>query len=122
MAEELTESQRKELKQRLVELVGELEAQLAASEKTQQPVELDQSSVGRLSRMDAMQQQAMAQATRRNLSTRLSQCRAALALFERDEYGECRNCAEPIAYRRLCAYPETPWCLDCQSQRDGAKR
>ena len=115
---ELSNAQREELHGRLSELVQTLEQQLEASTEGARPVELDQSAVGRLSRIDSMQQQAMANAARRNLQVRLNQCRAALAAYERGEYGACRECEEPIGYRRLSAKPESPLCLNCQRGSD----
>lgn len=106
------------LRERLVELVAELHDTLRASAGSAAPVVLDQSSVGRLSRMDAMQQQAMAKATRRNAQLRLAQCKVALSAFDRDQYGLCRNCEEPIGYGRLSARPEAPFCLECQQAAD----
>jgi len=117
MSEELSESQHAALTERLRELKVDLELQLADLELSAKPVELDQASVGRLSRMDAIQQQAMALASRRNLHTRLSRCLVALGAVDRDEYGVCRSCEEPIGYRRLSAYPEAPLCIACQSGR-----
>ncbi len=117
MPEELTEAERAELIATLRALKTDIELQLAEIELSAKPVELDQASVGRLSRMDAMQQQAMAMASRRNLQTRLSRCLVALAAVDRDEYGMCRSCEEPIGYRRLSAYPEAPLCIACQSGR-----
>ena len=70
--------------------------------------------MGRLSRMDAMQQQAMAKATRDKSKLRLAQCKRALSAFDRDEYELCRKCEEPIGYRRLAAKPEAPFCVTCQ--------
>ena len=102
------------LRARLLEMVGELERALRASASSAKPVVLDRSSVGRLSRMDAMQQQAMANATRRKAELRLAQCKRALSAFDREEYGLCRKCEEPIGYRRLAAKPEAPFCVECQ--------
>ena len=112
--EELSETQTETLRTQLVALVADLEAALSASAASAAPVVLDQSSVGRLSRMDAMQQQAMAKATRHKAQLRLTQCKAALSAFDRDEYGLCRKCEEPIGYPRLSAKPEAPFCLECQ--------
>ena len=112
--EELSEAEIETLREGLVALVAELEAGLSASAASAAPVVLDQSSVGRLSRMDAMQQQAMAKATRHKAQLRLTRCKAALSAFDRDEYGLCRKCEEPIGYRRLSAKPEAPFCLQCQ--------
>jgi len=116
--EDLSEEQAETLRERLVELVTDIEGSLRASAGAADPVVLDQSSVGRLSRMDAMQQQAMAKATRQKAQLRLSQCKAALSAFDRDEYGLCRKCEEPIGYPRLSAKPEAPFCLTCQRGMD----
>jgi DnaK suppressor protein len=68
--------------------------------------------------MDAMQQQAMAKATRHKAQLRLAQCKSAVSAFDRDEYGLCRKCEEPIGYARLSAKPEAPFCLTCQRGAD----
>ncbi len=112
--EDLTGEQTEELRTDLVELRATLEAVLEAGEASSQTVQLDQTAVGRISRMDAMQVQAMAQANVRSLRQRLEMVDNALRMVEEGEYGDCRRCAEPIGYRRLKAKPETPFCLDCQ--------
>ena len=100
----------------LRELREELQGLLRSSAEGAKPVALDQAAVGRLSRMDALQQQAMAQANRRQLQVRLRRCEAALEAIERDEYGLCRRCEEPIPIARLEAMPEAPFCVHCQQQ------
>lgn len=119
MMEELSVEQAEELRGRLSELVAELERGLQDSAGAAAPVVLDQSSVGRLSRMDAMQQQAMAKATREKARLRFGQCKVALSAFERGEYGLCRKCEEPIGYPRLSAKPEAPFCVECQRGAGG---
>jgi DnaK suppressor protein len=114
----LSDGEMEILRGRLVGLVAELEGSLRNSAGAAAPVVLDQSSVGRLSRMDAMQQQAMAKATRQKAQLRLTQCKVALSAFDRDEYGMCRMCEEPIGYARLSAKPEAPFCLECQRAAD----
>jgi len=116
--DELTHEQTEALREQLVRLAAELEDNLRANASAADPVVLDQSSVGRLSRMDAMQQQAMAKATRQKAQLRLTQCKVALSAFGRDEYGLCRKCEEPIGYPRLSAKPEAPFCLECQRGAD----
>ena len=111
--DELSEEETGLLKSQLLELIAQLESALAGNVESVAPVVLDQTSVGRLSRMDAMQQQAMAKATREKAQLRLTQCKVALSAFERDEYGFCRKCEEPIGYPRLSARPEAPFCLRC---------
>lgn len=117
MSDELTAAQTTELCARLRALKSDLEAQFVALDTSAKPVELDQTALGRLSRMSAMQDQAMAIANRSTLKIRLACCTTALAAVDRDEYGLCRSCEEPIAYARLAAYPESPLCIGCQSER-----
>ena len=116
--EELTDTQREELAAALRELARELPRALELTEQGTATVELDQQSVGRLSRMDEMQRQAMAKSGRRSLELRLQQVRAALEAIERGTYGECRECEEPIGYARLRARPESGFCLECQGARE----
>ncbi len=115
--EELTEGQRAELVADLGGLRRRLEATLAASREDTRPVDLDL-PIGRLSRMDALQQQNLAQANRRSAEARLQQVRSALAAQDAGEYGDCRDCGDPIGYARLKARPETPFCRSCQAQRE----
>ena len=81
-------------------------------------VELDQSKMGRVSRIDAIQQQQMSAAGRRAQTLRLRQVRAAMERMVAGTYGECLNCEESIGAPRLTARPEAPFCLDCQSRRE----
>jgi len=77
------------------------------------PVELDQTRVGRLSRMDAMQQQAMAQATARRTEAELQRIHIALGRLRTGDYGYCIKCEEEIAEGRLQVDPSTLICIDC---------
>jgi DnaK suppressor protein len=113
--DELTSDQKQELQADLLVLQTELEKLLTDSQESAKPVELNQ-PIGRLSRMDALQQQAMAKANRAGTEKRLKLIEAALLAIRQQRYGECRRCEEPIGYRRLKARPESPLCLDCQGK------
>ena len=83
------------------------------TEEQRRPVELDQSRVGRLSRMDALQDQAMSLETERRRQLELQRIDSALARMAEGEYGFCVNCGEEIAARRLALDPAVPICVDC---------
>ena len=117
MTNELSADQLSELKQALLELTAELEQLLAATREGTRPVDLDQ-PIGRLTRMDAIQQQKMATANRHAFDLRLRQVRQALHTIPGGTYGLCRRCEDPIGYARLEARPESPYCLDCQDEVD----
>ena len=114
----MTDAQIIELQGDLQRLREQLGRETEAAGDSSKPVVLDQSSVGRLSRMDAMQQQSMAVEERRRRQVRGQQVSAALAAVEEGTYGMCRSCEEPIGYRRLKARPESPFCVPCVGQRE----
>ncbi|NNK79499.1 MAG: TraR/DksA family transcriptional regulator [Litoreibacter sp.] len=91
----------------------ELESETAQTKTSRNTVTLDQQSTGRLTRMDALQQQAMANASearRRALRTRI---KAARARMDEGEYGYCLECGEEIPLDRLTFDPTLPTCLTC---------
>ena len=112
--EELTEAQIQELAGDLRVLQVDLKRLLESSKDSTQAVAPDR-AIGRLTRMDAIQQQSMAKANRAAYQLRLQQAQQALRIIEADEYGYCRRCDEDIGYRRLKAKPESPFCVNCQS-------
>ena len=77
------------------------------------PVALDQQSVGRLSRMDAMQQQSMELATEERRQQRLAALAAALRRVDSAGYGYCLECDDKIAAGRLAFDPAVTLCIDC---------
>jgi DnaK suppressor protein len=116
-AEALTRAERQYLQRQLENLRGELENALVATREGVRPVDVGQ-PIGRLSRLDAMQQQQMAQASRSFLEIRLQQVQAAL---RNEEYGICKECEEPIGFPRLKARPETPFCRSCQGRLEARR-
>ena len=99
--------------QSLQSRLAALDAEDAASTDATKPVELDQQAVGRLSRMDALQNQAMAQAQARRRQVERQRIMAALQRIEDGEYGFCTDCGEAVEPARLKADPTIPRCLDC---------
>ena len=90
-----------------------LDAQDAANADSRETVELQQDSVGRLSRMDAMQQQAMAQATARRRVAKRARIAAALERMDEGEWGWCTVCGNEIAAKRLQHDPSVAKCVEC---------
>ena len=113
-----TEAERERLRRDLEALRGELRAALDASEQDARPVELDQPAIGRVSRIDAIQQQKMLAANRSAQRARLAQVHAALERFEEETYGDCLACGETVGFARLEARPESLYCITCQSARE----
>lgn len=104
-----------EARERLLARYKELEEEDRVNAEARDPVTLQQDSVGRLSRMDALQQQAMAQATQRRRQAEQQRIRAALQRIEDGEWGWCITCGEEIADARLRHDPSVTQCVGCAS-------
>lgn len=104
---------KKALKKRLFQMRKDVEELSETTEEARQPVELDQSMVGRLSRMDALQYQAMQLETERRRTMEIQRIDAALQRVEEGEYGYCVSCGIDIEPKRLKNDPMTPTCIDC---------
>ena len=100
-----------EIRKTLLAKKQEVTDLLKANAEDAAPVELDQTQQGRLSRMDAIQQQAMAAETQRRRQRDVHLLDAALKRLDEAEYGYCVNCGEAIGTERLALDPATPFCI-----------
>lgn len=101
------------IRTKLLSLHAELEALSEAASDNRKPVALDQQSVGRLSRMDSLQVQAMDKAQEQARRKSILRINAALQRLETEDYGYCVTCDEPIGKKRLELDPATPLCIAC---------
>jgi DnaK suppressor protein len=102
-----------QFRRELLALKAELQAQEEQGAEDARPVELDQARVGRLSRMDALQAQAMAQEATRRRQRRLAAVEGAIARIGTGDYGFCFACGEEIDVRRLHTDPTSTRCIRC---------
>ena len=105
-------------RERLLQLRAELESVAETGADSAAIVELDQTKVGRLSRMDAMQAQAMAKASAQRRDATLRDIAAALQRIDNGDYGICIDCDAEIAAQRLKFDPTVKLCIDCASRRE----
>jgi DnaK suppressor protein len=107
----------------LLKLLETLESTEKTARDAAATVELDQTRVGRLSRMDALQSQAMSLETIRRREAQIRRIHVALERLANDEYGECVSCGEWIDPRRLEFDPSVLTCFECAraSERDASQ-
>jgi DnaK suppressor protein len=103
----------KVLRQRIIDELTALNHLRTQARDSRAPVKLDQQSVGRLSRIDAMQQQAMNIANDTRRQRRHQTLMAALKRIETSDYGYCLNCDDAIGAGRLAIDPAVTLCVDC---------
>lgn len=121
----MSTSRHSELIEKLENTRSKIRFVLSNIDEAGKPVELDQTSQGRVSRIDAITQQQMAKAGRTHLDIQLRRIAAALERHEAGRYGVCCRCELDIGLSRLTADPATPFCLECmqevmsEKERDG---
>ena len=110
----MNDSELKFYKAILIHSREELQRASEVSEDSRRTVELDQASVGRLSRMDAMQAQQMAQETERRRHSQIMRIEGALHRIDSGDFGYCYVCGEEIGTRRLAVDPAITRCVNCK--------
>ena len=113
-------SELERFRQRLLQLQQDLRDLKESAAAAARVVELDQSRVGRLSRMDALQGQAMSQEQGRRRELELRKVAAALRRLDKGEFGDCVTCGEPIAVKRLEMDPAATLCIACASRAENS--
>ncbi|MDV4145576.1 MULTISPECIES: TraR/DksA family transcriptional regulator [Shimia] len=95
--------------------LAQIEEENRLGAEGQSVVTLDQQAVGRLSRMDALQSQAMAKAGQARRDGEVRKLRAALDRIKEGEFGYCEDCGGEIALKRLAFDPGAALCISCAS-------
>jgi DnaK suppressor protein len=110
-----------EFRRRLESELAQVRETLAQAGVSAGTVTLDQSSVGRLSRMDALQQQAMAVESQERLRIRVRRIEAALDRVRAGSFGKCCQCGAEVEPARLQLDATTVFCGDCQQEREAPR-
>lgn len=113
MPSTLTAAQLEELRRELERELTRLQRSMRSTEAASNPVALDQTSVGRLSRMDAMANQEMAKALHEREQGLELQITEALQRIDEGRYGTCETCGAALPYGRLLVMPEARTCAGC---------
>ena len=108
-----------QIRQLLLKMKVDLQKQEKIFIEDKKPVELDQTKVGRISRMDAMQIQQMALNASRRRQLQLVKIETAFQTIKSGEYGYCLSCDEEINFRRLLIDPTNTHCIECAEEMDG---
>lgn len=115
---DLSQRQIAQLEIDLKAMRDQLEQAIEDDQGQSEPVQLDQQSVGRVSRIDAIAQQQMATALKQQQRLHLQQVNSALNEMANGDYGYCQHCGDAIAFARLKARPESVMCVKCQQSNE----
>lgn len=103
---------RKELKKKILELIDKYEHDIKETEKMTQPIS-PENSLGRVSRMDAINNKSVMEASLRNKISKRNKLKLALTQIDKEGFGICLNCKKPINPKRLMFMPESTKCIRC---------
>jgi DnaK suppressor protein len=105
--------QMEQLRQDLLRTLARIERSIKTNGNGNGAADLDQTCVGRLSRIEALQNQGLTQGFKDREQIQLQQILDALVRFENGTYGTCRTCQVAIPFERLMVFPETRTCTFC---------
>lgn len=109
----LSPEQIDELRRELTRQLEKLERSMRVTDEAMSPVTLDQTAVGRLSRMDSLQNQSLTRNLQEREQVKLALIQAAFLRLEKGSYGVCVACGGEIPFERLYVFPEVGTCSAC---------
>ena len=101
------------IRNELLRALNKLERSLKISGESARPRDLEQDTVGRLSRIDALQNAGLTAKLEDRERAQLGQVVEALRRIEDGTYGACQGCGGTISMERLMVFPETLACDRC---------
>ena len=111
----MTPEEKQELKNAIVRLISATEADIADLEGMTQPIS-PENSIGRVSRMDAINNKSVMDASKRNKKAKLAKLKVALNKIDEEDFGICVICERPIQPKRLMFMPESSKCVRCAAR------
>lgn len=108
----MTEAEKKDFKKKINEEIKKMEERIAQIETMTQPI-APENSIGRISRMDAINNKSVSEAALRSAKRKLAKLKNALTNVDMPNFGKCSNCKRPIPPARLMLMPESTKCVNC---------
>ena len=112
----MTTLERQELKSKLIDLIKKTESEIESFKDMIKPIS-PENSLGRISRMDAINNKSVAEAAMRNKQKKLTQMKIALGKIDEESFGQCSQCKQAIQSARLIYMPESTLCVRCAGRR-----
>ena len=110
--------QKETLTHHIQKTIAGLKQDIDAFKALTQPIAPDD-SIGRLTRMEAINSKSINEAALRKARDKLSRLERALRNIDDPDFGLCRECEEPIPFARLMAMPESGFCVACAKKNSG---
>lgn len=108
----MTEQEKAELKTAIERKITMTENAIEDYKEMTKPVAPDV-AIGRLSRMDAINNKSVMEAALREAEAKLKRLQGALGRLGDPDFGKCSLCKQPIPFNRLKAMPDAQSCMNC---------
>lgn len=111
----MTEQERKELKKRIEQSISDTERDISELKELTKPIS-PENAIGRISRMDAINNKSINDAALREAVSKLEKLKFAQEKCDEEEFGSCRRCKQNIPMGRLLLMPQSQFCVQCASR------
>lgn len=108
----MTQKERTILKEKIIETLTKTKEEILSFEDITQPI-TPENSIGRISRMDAINNKSVAEVALRSAKRKLTNLKIALSKIDSPDFGICSRCKRPIAPKRLMFMPQSTNCVHC---------
>ncbi len=108
----MTVAERQLLKTKIIEKITETKRKIGLLEETSKPIS-PENSIGRVSRMDAINNKGVSDAALRNAKRQLNSLELASTKVDEPTFGNCANCKKMIQSARLMFMPQSALCVRC---------
>ena len=108
----MSPKERKQLKVKIEEAIVATSEEILQLEENTQPIS-PENSIGRVSRMDAINNKSVSEATLRTTRRKLANLKMALSKIDSPAFGMCARCGQPIPTARLMYMPQSNYCVRC---------
>ena len=105
-------SEKSQIKIRIQDEIADAKDLIKDLEVLTQPIAPDD-AIGRISRMEAINNKSVNEHLLAKTKVRLNKLESSLSLIEKEDYGICSSCKDPIPLGRLMMLPESEKCVNC---------
>lgn len=100
------------IKQRIIEEIEATQALVQKYSVLTQPI-APENAIGRVSRMDAINNKSVNDAALRKVKTKLNNLQIALGKIDDTDFGRCIKCRKMIPIERILLVPQAITCVKC---------
>lgn len=108
----MTSQEKKQIKEKVLDTLEEVKKDIEMLKDATKPVAPD-NAIGRISRMDAINNKSVSDAALRSAKSKLGKLERNLKRIDDEDFGDCTRCGNEIPHGRLLIMPEASWCVHC---------